>query len=369
MSVAREIPNENSVLPRVNFTKPFYRRQVRIASWSYGISIVVHGTVFFIMWYFSFLLGASTGDFIVRSFPEAPPGQVLYNKDNTNEMEKISKFFSIDFVPTLDTRRTRYVEEPTPPEPEPEPKPVEKPPEPEPAVVEPVEEGVPEYVRPEVKTYSIDDPDANYILFPDIELTDVFGQPFRAQNLFGPFDQGGRTAVIVFCDVSREQGYNDLTLWADMWVKFLGVRGLGELPHVICIGNIIEDPYAHPIEYYETGLKLVFEDYRDQIQYYTQSFEVTGVIDVHSEILRAISDEMGENVMGDLRKPLLMLVDNWGVVRVMMWGRPVDISGEEIDKVGSIIREIWSMKDWEYALFKGLILKMQADQKQKEGLE
>ena len=302
----------------------------------------------------------------MKAFPPAPPGEVTYQKKP--DEEKISKFFRVDFISTLDSRRVKYVE--PKPEPPPPPKPVEpeKPKEEPPLPTMPTVEVKPAYVRPGVKTTSANDPNAKYIVFPDMELTDVFGQPFSAWRLFGPFEQGGRTAVIVFCDVSREQGYNDLTLWADMWVKFLGVRGLGELPHVICIGNIVEDPYVHPVEYYEQALKMVFADYRDQIQYYTQSFQVTGVIDVHGEILRAVSDELGENVT-DLTKPLIMLVDNWGVIRVMMWGRPIDITAEEIDQVGGIVREIWTMTDLEYILFKGLILKMQADEKAREGIK
>jgi len=362
-----EIATSTWFPPKVNFAGLYYVRQVRIVAWSYLTSAIFHIALFFTLWIVG--LFGTKGGMIVRAFPAAPPGAVTpYEKKKTDE-EKISKFFRVDFISTLDSRRVKWVEPKEEPPPPPEPKEPEEPKaEPTLPAPPPEEQAPPVYIRPGIKTTSAKDESAKYIVFPDIELTDVFGQPFSAWRLFGPFEQGGRTAVIVFCDVSREEGYNDLTLWADMWVKFLGIRGLGELPHVLCIGNIVDNPYVHPVEYYEQALKMVFADYREQIQYYTQSFQVTGVIDVHGEILRAVSDELGENVT-DLTKPMLMLVDNWGVIRIMMWGRPVDISAEEVDQAGGIIREIWTMTDLEYTLFKGMILTMQANEKAKEGIK
>jgi len=344
---------------------------VRILSWSYIASGLVHGLVYLVLWLVGFFSVYTPGGFEVQTFAAAPRDQNAATQERPQlEDDMTSKFFRIDFLPALDPQRVIYV----PPTPEPIPEPPEPtPPPPEPVEVSTVEPEVivadaDEYVRPELLAYSAYDEEKEYIRFPELELTDVFGDSFNAYNLFGDFYRGGRPAVIVFCDVSREQGYNDLTHWADMWVWFLERKGIGEPPHVICIGNIIDDPYVHPIEYYDQALKMVFADYRERVQEYTQTFAVTGVIDVHNEILRELSNELDDNLL-DLRKPILMLVDNWGVIRVMMWGRPVDIEINEFDKAGSVIREMWEMKDWEYTFFRTILLARQIELRKKEGLE
>jgi hypothetical protein len=214
-----------------------------------------------------------------------------------------------------------------------------------------IPEGTPEesapYEGPVKEYHGVDEQPGFY--FPDLDFTDIYGNPVDNAYIHNPERYEG--TIIYIVDVSRPGGFQTLTDWAELWGTMLKIPGVVEPPNLISFSVAVADPYSPQARYLADSLKRKVE--REKL------FDVErpdGTIVRHTHVPDAegrILDKLG---IAEMDTPLVYLLDGNGGVMVRMEGRLREMGKRDVDVTLSRVQDLWGMSDLEVGIAKSALL-------------
>ncbi len=160
---------------------------------------------------------------------------------------------------------------------------------------------------------------------PDWQFADMNNAEWVSDQFLGNY------TIYLLGDISARHGEEDLLAWNYVLRRLITNPHAAYPPNVVTIASALENPYAYDDDRISEVLQQAYE---------RESTFGVQIPDAEGEFAASLG-------YYELPQPIVVFVDNYGFIRMMLIGRMIDISNENISAAMGVIADMWQWTEEE----------------------